>query len=100
MSDLLKKGFLLGLGAAVSGKEKVKKVLDELVEKDQITPAQAKEMFQRFVSKGEEKTSEWQGRQQDQVEKFAEEMGLATQQDLEKLKARIQKLEASHKKEE
>lgn len=33
MSEYLRKGFLLGLGAAVSGKEKFEQKVKELVEK-------------------------------------------------------------------
>lgn len=42
MSDLLKKGFHLGLGAAISGKEKFEKMVNEMVKHGDVSPAQAK----------------------------------------------------------
>lgn len=93
MGDYLKKGFLLGLGAAISGKEKLEKKLDELVSKNEITREEAKAMMQNFVEKGETKTEEWSQKQKEQMKKSAEEIGLATKEEVQELKQRITKLE-------
>lgn len=55
MSDYLKKGFLLGLGAAISGKEKLDQKLKELVDKNELTQEQAKTVMKNFIEKGEMK---------------------------------------------
>ena len=93
MGDYLKKGFLLGLGAAISGKEKLEKKLDELVSKNEITREEAKSMMQNFVEKGETKTEDWSQKQKEQMKKSAEEIGLATKEEVQELKQRITKLE-------
>ncbi|UTR09179.1 hypothetical protein MM300_14880 [Evansella sp. LMS18] len=67
MSDLLKKGFLLGLGAAVSGKERAEKYLDELLAKGKITPKEADEMYDSFMKKGQETEAKWSSRSKDSV---------------------------------
>ncbi|WP_164667532.1 phasin family protein [Virgibacillus doumboii] len=93
MSDFLKKGFLLGLGAAVSGKEKLDKKLKELVEKNELTQEQARTVMRNFVEKGEMKTDEWNTRQYEQTQDLAKDLGLATKEDINELRARITELE-------
>lgn len=94
MNDFLKKGFLLGLGAAVSGKEKLESKLKELVEENELTQEQAKTVMRNFVEKGEMKKDEWNVKQQDQTKKMVEDMGVATKEDINELRARITELEA------
>ena len=94
MTDYLKKGFLLGLGAAIAGKEKLEKMLDELVSKNEISQEQAKQMLNEFIQKGEQKTEEWSKKQEEQKRKTMEELGLATKDDIAALHERINELEA------
>lgn len=94
MSDYLKKGFLLGLGAAISGKEKLEKKLKELVDKNELSQEQAKEVMNNFIEKGELKTDEWSGKQFEQKQKMAEDLGLATKEDIAVLQTRITELES------
>ncbi|MCG5102755.1 phasin family protein [Oceanobacillus alkalisoli] len=93
MADYLKKGFLLGLGAAIASKEKLQSKLDELVSKNEISQEQAKQMMNDFIEKGEQKTEEWSVKQDEQKRKAAEELGLATKEDIAALNARITELE-------
>jgi len=93
MNDFLKKGFLLGLGAAVSGKEKLESKLKELVEENELTQEQAKTVMRNFVEKGEMKKDEWGVKQQEQTKKMVEDLGVATKEDINELRARITELE-------
>jgi polyhydroxyalkanoate synthesis regulator phasin len=93
MSDYLRKGFLLGLGAAISGKEKLNEKLDELVNRNELTREEAKSVMKNFVEKGELKTEEWDLKQKEQRKKAAEEIGLATKEDIQELRARLTVLE-------
>ncbi|WP_077298106.1 phasin family protein [Virgibacillus pantothenticus] len=93
MNDLLRKGFLLGLGAAVTSKEKFETKIKQLVEKNELTQEQAKTLLQQFVDKGEAKKEEWQTRQQEQTQKLANDIGLATKEEVEELRNRITELE-------
>ncbi|QKY70526.1 phasin family protein [Lentibacillus sp. CBA3610] len=93
MSDFLKKGFLLGLGAAVTGKEKLDKKLQEMVEKNELTQDQARTVMRNFMDKGEMKTDEWNTKQFEQTQKMAKDLGLATKEDINELRARISELE-------
>ncbi|MDL4842294.1 phasin family protein [Aquibacillus rhizosphaerae] len=93
MSDLLQKGFLMGLGAAISGKKKLKDKLNYLVENDQLTKQQAKDMFSEFAAQGEIKASEWSQKQEKEWNKVIDDLGLVSKAELRELEFRIQKLE-------
>ncbi|MFP7254228.1 hypothetical protein CHH91_00690 [Virgibacillus sp. 7505] len=93
MADLLRKGFLLGVGAALAGKEKLDAKLKELVAKGELTPQQAKDLIQRFVDKGEAKSNEWNEKNQENMQKKVHDLGLATKADVDALKQRISHLE-------
>ncbi|HLS08631.1 hypothetical protein [Lentibacillus sp.] len=93
MSDFLKKGFLLGLGAAVSGKEKLDNKLQEMVKKNELTQEQARTVMRNFIDKGEMKTDEWNAKQYEQTQQLAKDLGLATKEDINELRERISELE-------
>ncbi|WP_068673883.1 phasin family protein [Oceanobacillus sp. Castelsardo] len=93
MGNYLKKGFLLGLGAAVSGKEKLEQKLKELVDKNELTQDEAKSMMDNFIEKGDSKKQEWSVKQKKQAQKMAKEMGIATAEELDELRRRIHALE-------
>ncbi|GLO67716.1 hypothetical protein M3E13_02375 [Oceanobacillus kimchii] len=93
MSDYLRKGFLLGLGAAVSGKEKFDKKLKELVEKNELTQEQAKTVMDNFIEKGGMKKEEWDAKQHKQTQQLAKDYGIATVEDIQEIRARLTELE-------
>ncbi|WP_200410958.1 phasin family protein [Virgibacillus salexigens] len=94
MNDVLKKGFLLGLGAAVTSKEKFESKVKQLVDKNELTQEQARTVLQNFVDKGEMKKDEWNSQQYEQTQKLAKEFRLATKEDIDELRARITELES------
>ncbi|MFZ3578538.1 phasin family protein [Virgibacillus sp. DJP39] len=93
MSDFLKKGFLLGLGAAVSSKEKLDKKLKELVDKNELTREQARTVMQNFVDKGESTKEGWSAKQYEETQGMAKELGLATKEDINELRERLSEIE-------
>ncbi|GAA0436028.1 hypothetical protein GCM10008983_10830 [Lentibacillus halophilus] len=94
MSDFLRKGFLLGLGAAITGKEKVDEKLQVLVDKGELTQDEARSMLRDLANKGESKTDEWNEKSQEQLQSFAHDLGLATKEDIDRLEARLTELES------
>lgn len=93
MSDLLKKGFYLGLGAAMSGKEKFEKLVQEMVNRGEISPAQAKSMIHKWIEKGESYDKEWSEQAKVKAQEQMKELGFVTREEYELLEARIQHLE-------
>lgn len=93
MSEYLRKGFLLGLGAAVSGKEKFEKKVKELVEKNELTQEQAKTVLDNFIEKGSTKKDEWDEKSKEKKKVLARESGIATTEEIDELQARVRVLE-------
>ncbi|MCA1020857.1 phasin family protein [Halobacillus litoralis] len=97
MNDLLKKGFHLGLGAAVSGKEKFEKLVNDMVRRGEISPSQAKsvvnERMQAWMAKGQSKDQEWNEQMKAKFQDQMNELGFVSREEYEKLEARIQRLE-------
>lgn len=93
MSDLLKKGFYLGLGAAASGKEKFEKMVNDMVKKGEVTPSQAKSMINSWINKGESVDKDWSGYAKAKMQDRMKDLGFVSREDYELLEARIQRLE-------
>ncbi|MFA9557484.1 phasin family protein [Evansella sp. AB-rgal1] len=95
MNDLLKKGFLLGLGAAVASKEKVEKYFQDLVEKGKLTPKEAEELFDSLVKKGEETGERWNRRSKEKVRSMINDLELevVSKDEFDELKQRVVALE-------
>ncbi|MCA0985412.1 hypothetical protein LCL89_15360 [Halobacillus yeomjeoni] len=93
MSDLLKKGFLLGIGAAASGKEKFEKMLHEMVKRGEVSPSQAKSMIQSWIQKGEHVDKDWNDFAKAKVQNHMKGLGFVSQEEYEMLEARVERLE-------
>lgn len=93
MSDFLKKGFLLGLGVALSGKEKLDKRMDDWKMDDFASPEQARQALRRYMEKGETKQGEWDAKQREQFDKLLDELGLVRKEEMRELEIRLKKLE-------
>ncbi|WP_062514893.1 phasin family protein [Halobacillus sp. KGW1] len=96
MSDLLKKGFHFGIGAAISGKEMFEKMVNEMVKRGEISPTQAKSMVNNWIAKGETKDKEWNDQAKARMQDQFKELGFVSREEYEKLEARIQRLENLH----
>ncbi|WP_173918509.1 phasin family protein [Halobacillus sp. Marseille-Q1614] len=93
MSSILRKGFYLGLGAAIRGKEKFEKVLNEMVSKGEVSPTEAREMLNTWVEKGEQKNSDWSELAQSRMQTRLKNLGFVTREEYERLEARLERLE-------
>ena len=93
MNEILRKGFLLGLGAALVGKEKLESMLTDLVERNELTTEEAREVMRDFIEKAELKKGEWESRQSKKARERTERSGLATKEDIQKLTTRINEIE-------
>ena len=89
MNNFLKSGFLLGLGAAVAGKEKVDETIMKLVEKGNMTQAEADTIFDDFFKKGESKSEEWNGEFREMARKQLSDLGFVTREELDTVKAQL-----------
>lgn len=93
MIDLLKKGLSLGLGFAVVSKEQIEKVVDELVNKGEVSATESKDLINELVQKGEEQHREMNTKIQEQLQKILGELKVPTHAEIERLEKRIADLE-------
>jgi len=89
MNNFLKSGFLLGLGAAVAGKEKVDETIIKLVEKGNMTQAEADTIFDDFFKKGESKSGEWNEEFRKMARTQQTELGFVTREELDTVQAQL-----------
>ena len=89
MNNFLKSSFLLGLGAAVAGKEKVDETIMKLVEKGNMTQAEADTIFDVFFKKGESKSGEWNDEFREMARNQLTELGFVTREELDTVQAQI-----------
>lgn len=93
MSNVLKTGFLLGLGAAVSSKERIDRYVDDLLAKGKVTPTEADELYKSFVKKGEETEHDWNRRSKERLRDLMQQFDLVTKEDHDALKLQLEALE-------
>ena len=89
MNNFLKSGFLLGLGAAVAGKEKMDETIMKLVEKGNMTQAEADTIFDDFFKKGESKSGEWNEEFRKMARTQLTELGFVTREELDTVQAQL-----------
>jgi polyhydroxyalkanoate synthesis regulator phasin len=94
--DLINKTFSLGIGAAVTSKEQIEKLVDELVKKGEVTQAESRNMVDELMKKGDEARAELEQQINLKVKQRLAEMDLATKEDIERLENRIALLEAKN----
>jgi polyhydroxyalkanoate synthesis regulator phasin len=93
LSDLFKKAISLGLGLTVVSKEKVEKVVDDLVKRGELAPAESKALVNRLVERGEEEQSQIKTYIYEQVQRVLSELDVPKESDVASLEQRIAALE-------
>ncbi|GAX89167.1 phasin family protein [Effusibacillus lacus] len=93
MIDLIKKGLALGIGLAVTSKEQVEKVVDEMVKKGEMSQEESKEVISRLIQRGEEEQRELKRMMREEIKQILAELNIATKEDINRLDRRIQNLE-------
>jgi len=83
---MLKDLISLGVGSALLAKEKVEEELKELIDKGKMSKEDAQKLIEKAKAKGEEQEKALKEEIKRSLREVMEEMGLATKEDLEKLK--------------
>jgi polyhydroxyalkanoate synthesis regulator phasin len=94
MLDIIKKSLYLGLGVASVTKEHAESLVDELIEKGQLSKDEKSKAIKDIFDKIEKEEKEVQKKIQKVVKEVLDKVGVATQKDIENLQKRIKKLEA------
>lgn len=93
MRDMIDKLLSLGMGLAVVSKEQVEKLVDELVKRGEMAPAEAKKMAAGLMEKGREEKEQFIGFVRKQMKSMITELGVVTKDDLTPLLERMRFLE-------
>ncbi|GIP17417.1 ATP synthase subunit B [Paenibacillus montaniterrae] len=96
MKDTIGKAVSLAFGLAALGKEQVEKVVEELVKKGEMTKDESKAWIDAVVTKGKETEALVERTAKERFSEFLKEQGLATKEEVELLKQRVEALEQAH----
>ena len=90
MENALKNLLYAGVGLAAEANERIQKEVDQLVEKGKTTDSEAKNIIEDLLSKTNEKSSEFETKFNELVEKF----GYAKKTEVQDLEKKVADLES------
>jgi len=97
MIDLIKKGMLAAVGAAVVTKEQAEGLLNEFVDKGKITGEEAKQMAERIAESGKVEFEKARTEINTRIDELLQGGVIVTRAEYEVLEKRIAALEAAAK---
>ncbi len=86
MTSIFEKGFLVGMGLLSMTREKAQQVIEELSHEGEVQKSDMKEWVDQLSNRGEEERQALRKLIRDEVKKVLDEMGLATKEDIQKLR--------------
>lgn len=98
MFETINKAFLVGVGLAAMGGEKVEELAKELAEKGKLSEAEGRKLAENMLKKSAKARNNLKVQIEKRVEETLHKMHLPTKDDIDSLKARIAKLEKAGKK--
>lgn len=98
MIDLIKKGMLAAVGAAVVTKEQAQGLLNEFVEKGKITAGEAQEMATKIADSGKAEFEKAKKELSGRLDELLQGGVVATRAEIEALEKRVAALEKAAKK--
>lgn len=99
LEDFAKKALYFGIGLAAVTKEKIEEMVDELVKTGEIKQKEASSVKEKLIQKAEQERNELIELIKKQVKAVADELGLVSKEEIEKLRKQIKKLEKELKEE-
>jgi polyhydroxyalkanoate synthesis regulator phasin len=93
MLDLIKKSIYLGLGVLTITKEKIEILVDELIEKGQISKEEKPKILQDIIQRINQEQKALSTKVRMMVKKAIDELGLVTKKDVEELNSRLEEIE-------
>lgn len=94
MMESLKKSLLAGLGVVAFTKEKLEKVLQEMVERGELTRDQQKHLLRQLWERGQEEGKGLVDRLTKRIERWLASGPVVTREEHEALRERVAKLES------
>ncbi len=98
MDDYMKKMILLGYGIAALTREKAEQLAEELVKKGEISEEDSKAFVKDVLKRSETQRNELEKKIEEEVNKAAGRLNLATKDDIARLEKKIDAMKAAKKK--
>lgn len=93
MAEFFRKSVLAGIGLITQGSKDMKKLVDDLVKKGEISSKDGEKLLKDLLKKGEEAREEFAKRLHKGAEEALGKADIATKEDFEKLTKRVAALE-------
>ncbi|MDD3852292.1 MAG: polyhydroxyalkanoate synthesis regulator [Syntrophomonadaceae bacterium] len=91
--SMIKKALYLGLGIFSVTREKAEKLVNELVEKGEMSGDEAKQIIDDLLTRGEEEKQALRKMVKEEIEDWRKDFSLVTRSEFESLKARIEEMQ-------
>ncbi len=94
MVDLIKKAFYTGLGLAVLTKEKAEELVKDLAQQAKLSEHEGKELMDNLMKQSDQARQDFQGKVDEAVLAVVNRLHLATRDEVESLRAKVEELSA------
>ena len=94
MVDLIKKAFFTGIGLAVLTKDKAEEMIKDLTQQAKLSEHEGKELMDSLMKQSDQARQDFQGKVDEAVLAVVKRMHLATRDEVESLRARVEELSA------
>lgn len=91
--SMIKKAMYLGLGIFSVTREKAEKMMNELVEKGEMSRDEAKQTIDDLLTRGEEERQALRKMVKEEIEGWHKDFSLVTRSEFESLKAKLEELQ-------
>lgn len=91
---LIEKAFLMGIGVAMTAKDKAEELADELVARGQMTKDESDTFVGRVATKADEASAQARKTVAEETGRAVASMGLASKKDLERVEAELTEIKA------
>lgn len=93
MFESMRKAVLIGMGAAAMSWDKMKEMVDDLVEKGDLSAEEGKRLFNDMTARAEEQGQTLNERVRSQIRQMLTDMGVADRTQIAMMESRIASLE-------
>ncbi|MFX3633867.1 MAG: phasin family protein [Candidatus Pristimantibacillus sp.] len=93
MKDVFDKVIATGIGLAITSKEQVEKVVDELVKKGEVTKAESSSYVEGLIKKGEESRAHIEETVRERVHSILGERKYISREEFQSIESRLEALE-------
>lgn len=94
MMEIARKAFLMGVGALSMTKEKAEQLVNEMVQKGELSQKEAQDFISKIVDRGREEQKQIKDWFREEIKRMLAEAPVVSRTEYEKLEARLARLEA------